>query len=157
MHPSTCWPCYPSSSSNPALSSFCSLPAPPRLNNTLAPPDRFLSSPRLPLLPSLPCCPRPPLFSSLIQPFGIKRIRRISSAQWPLEVAFNLKVWQGRQSLKRFTWAADGREKRFLPLPVLRREREVRLKGDDKKREERRNWLYLLNWRLLNAWADERR
>lgn len=56
-----------------------------------------------------------------------------------MEVAFNLKVWQGRQSLKRFTWAAYGREERFLALPVLRREREARLKGGEKKGEERRN------------------
>lgn len=41
-------------------------------------------------------------------------------------MAFNLKVWQGRQSLERFTGVAYGGERRFLPLPILRREREVR-------------------------------
>ena len=54
-----------------------------------------------------------------------------------MEVAFNLKVWQGRQSLERFTGVAYGREKRFLPLPILRRQREVRRRREEKKEKTR--------------------
>lgn len=79
-------------------------------------------------VPSLTSCPRPPRFSSLIQPFGIKRILRISSAQWPLEVAFNLKVWQGSCSLERFTLAFWG-WRRFLTVNIIWRRR----KRKDKK------------------------
>ncbi len=54
-----------------------------------------------------------------------------------MEVAFNLKVWQGRQSLERFTGVAYGREKRFLSLPILRREEEESQRRE-KRREEKR-------------------
>ena len=140
----------------------CCLPSPPCPNRTSPPCYHSLSSSPVPLHPSLPPCPRPPLFSSLVRPFGIKRIQGISSAQWPLQVAFNLKVWQGRQSLERFTGVAYGGEgERFL-LPILQRW--------EKKREEKRLWgggeekcllVIVVHWPFLShletLTAEERR